>query len=119
MIDAAIPTMRLDTANVYGLSTEGALLEAAYSDSALRRLRATYYGESGRAAQTFYYDATGLVVVHRVDVAYTTPLSGQVRDSTVRVVTLRGAGTSRAVADSLVTESEELLSLLRSRRRER
>lgn len=117
--DAEIATLRLDTATVFGLSTEGAFLEAAYSDSALRRLRATYYGETGRAAETFYYDAAGLAVVHRVDVRYTTPLSGQVADSTVRVLELRPPETSRAVADSVSAEGAKLVSLLRASRQAR
>lgn len=113
-IESQVALMRRDTATVFGLSAEGARLEAAYADTALRRLRAEFLGETGRATETFYFDS-GLFLVTRRDFRYDAPLSGRVLDSSVESFDVRAPATSPAVADSLRAAASELLAHLRNR----
>jgi len=53
LIEQKLPRLRHDTATVFGLSAEGATVTASYEGTALRRLRAEYLGESGRATESF------------------------------------------------------------------
>ncbi|MBC8088876.1 MAG: hypothetical protein H7Z40_16550 [Phycisphaerae bacterium] len=107
-IDGAFPMMRKDTAIVLELSTEGARLEAAYSDSTLRRLRAEYLGETGRATDTFYFDSVLFLVV-RGSVSYDAPLSGHAADSTTTRFDLRSDSTPPSQRDSLRAAARTLL----------
>ncbi|MCC7052987.1 MAG: hypothetical protein IT355_06930 [Gemmatimonadaceae bacterium] len=103
--------LRRDTATVLGLSTEGATLEAAYDGMQLRRLRAIYFGEMGRATDTFYFDSAAFFVVHQT-FHYDAPLSGRVTDSAVRTFDLTGAHVTRVEADSLKAVARDLLQRL-------
>jgi hypothetical protein len=108
-IDARVATMRRDTATVLSLSTEGATLEAAYDGAALRRLRAIYLGETGRATDTFYFDSTVFLVVHG-EARYDAPLTGRVADSTVIRHDLTQPGAPKSEADSLSAVARALLT---------
>ena len=111
-IDSQVPTMRHDTATVLGLSAEGATLDAAYDGTKLRRLRAEFLGETGRATETFYFDSAAFYVV-RGEVRYDAPLSGRVADSTSRTLDLTRPGVLRSEVDSLNAAARELLRHLR------
>jgi hypothetical protein len=107
-IDSQAPRMRRDTVTVQGLSTEGAGLEAAYSGSALRRLRAEFVGETGRAVETFYFDSA-LFLVRRTDFRYDAPHSGRIVDSTTSRYDLTSPSTPQTTVDSLRAAARDLL----------
>ena len=100
--------LRRDTMTVLGLSAEGATLEAAYDETQLRRLRATYLGESGRATDTFYFDSTAFFVVRR-EFHYDAPLSGRITDSIVHTFDLTRTGVPSVEVDSLNALARALL----------
>jgi hypothetical protein len=110
-IDARVPTLRLDTATVLSLSTEGATLEAAYEGAKLRRLRASYLGETGRAIDTFYFDSAAFCAVLQ-SFRYDAPLSGRIADSTSDTTDYTLAVVPRARVDSLNAVAQRLLHLL-------
>lgn len=116
-IDHSLPTLRRDTATVFGLSAEGASLEAAYRDTTLQRLRAVYFGETGRATETYYFDSVAFLLV-RGQVRYDAPLSGRVAESTTTRFDLRANSMSQAVRDSLQAEARVLLGHLTAKRRQ-
>lgn len=115
-IDRSVADLRRDTATVLDLSAEGATVEAAYRDTTLRRLRAVYLGEAGRATETFYFDSSLMLVV-RGEVRYDVPLSGRIADSTTKRFDLRSASTPQTVRDSLQHEAQALLGHLASARK--
>lgn len=61
-----------------GFSTEGGELVAYFDGSSIVKIAATYYGESGRALEEFYYSNEKLVFVFRKDDTYDKPMSGKV-----------------------------------------
>jgi hypothetical protein len=107
-IEAGMSRLRRDTATVLGLSAEGATLEAAYEGMHLRRLRAEYLGETGRAVDVFYFDSAAFFVV-RKEYRYDAPLSGRVVDSMVLTFDLTRTGVPGAQADSLKAAARLLL----------
>ncbi len=61
-----------------GFSAEGGELIAYLDGPAIVKIAATYYGETGRAAEEYYYQAGKLIFVYRKDSTYSRPLSGKV-----------------------------------------
>jgi hypothetical protein len=61
-----------------GFSTEGGELVAYFDGSAVMKITATYYGESGRDNEEYYYQDGKLIFVYRKDSTYDRPLSGRV-----------------------------------------
>lgn len=61
-----------------GFSTEGGELTAYFDGPAVMKIAATYYGESGRAGEEYYYQDGKLIFVYRKDFTYDKPLSGRV-----------------------------------------
>jgi hypothetical protein len=55
-IRSRLQSFRKVEREVSGLSTEGGMLEAFFDGDALRLVRSTFYGETGRADREFYYD---------------------------------------------------------------
>ncbi|MBK8649656.1 MAG: hypothetical protein IPN16_24575 [Gemmatimonadetes bacterium] len=113
-IERELPTLRRDSGTVSGLSTEGATIDAAYRGAQLRRLAATFFGETGRAHETYYFDSTLFLVIRR-DAQYDAPLSGDVRDSTITRYDLTRRDTPPARADSLNAGARALLDALAGR----
>jgi hypothetical protein len=61
-----------------GFSTEGGQLIAYFHGPNLMKIGAIFYGESGKAAEEYYYWDGKLIFVLRTDYAYTKPFSGKV-----------------------------------------
>lgn len=61
-----------------GFSTEGGELLAYFNGSAIMKTAATFYGESGKAFEEYYYRDDRLIFVFRKEFRYTKPLSGKV-----------------------------------------
>lgn len=113
-IEAELRTLRRDSGTVLELSTEGAVIDAAYRGTQLRRLAATFHGETGRAHETYYYDST-LFLVIRHDARYDASLSGHVQDSTITRYDLTGTAMPAARAESLSAAARALLDALAQR----
>jgi hypothetical protein len=70
-----LPSFREVTRDVTGLSTDGGTLQAFFDGQTLKLVRATIYGETGRADREFYYDESGRpFFVLEVESRYGTPL---------------------------------------------
>lgn len=61
-----------------GFSTEGGELVGYLDGKAIVKLIATFYGESGKALEEYYYHDGQLIFVYRKQSAYDKPLSGRV-----------------------------------------
>lgn len=66
-----------------GFSTEGGVLVAYFDGPAIMKIVATFYGESGKASEEFYYWEGKLIFVLRTDYRYNKPLSGKVVRTTM------------------------------------
>lgn len=69
---------RCRTLDLQGFSAEGGGLEACYAGNELRRLSATYLGESGRGKEQFYFWGDSLEFLFRQSQHYSQPFSGKV-----------------------------------------
>lgn len=58
-IRSRLQSFRKTEREVSGLSTEGGTMEAFFDGNALRLVKATFYGETGRSDREFYYDDSG------------------------------------------------------------
>ncbi|MBC7931372.1 MAG: hypothetical protein H7Z38_12490 [Rubrivivax sp.] len=61
-----------------GFSTEGGELIAYFDGPAIVKIAATYYGETGRSFEEFYYRNEKLIFVFRKQDTYSEPMSGKV-----------------------------------------
>jgi len=61
-----------------GFSAEGGELVAYFHGPSVMKMVATYFGESGKATEEFYFWNGRLIFVLRVDSRYDKPLSGKV-----------------------------------------
>lgn len=61
-----------------GFSAEGGELVAYFNGRAIMKIVATYYGESGRAGEEYYYWNEKLIFVFRKEYRYDSPMSGKV-----------------------------------------
>ena len=64
--------------NLTGFSAEGGVLIAYFHGPTIMKMVATYYGETGRAAEEYYYWDGKLIFVMRRDHRYSKPLSGKI-----------------------------------------
>ena len=65
-----------------GFSAEGGVLVAYFDGPAIMKIVATFYGESGKAAEDYYYRDGQLIFLLRTDYRYNRPLSGKVVKTT-------------------------------------
>jgi hypothetical protein len=65
-----------------GFSAEGGELVAWFKGPSIMKIAATFYGESGRATEEYYYSNDKLIFVFRKDSRYSQPLSGKVVSTT-------------------------------------
>jgi hypothetical protein len=65
-----------------GESAEGGELTGYFKETALRKLAARFYGESGQALEEYYFWEGQLFFVLRSESRYTRPLSGDVQSKT-------------------------------------
>jgi uncharacterized protein YxeA len=61
-----------------GFSAEGGELVAYFQGPNIVKIAATFYGESGKALEEYYYRDGKLIFVFRKDFRYNRPLSGKV-----------------------------------------
>ena len=61
-----------------GFSLEGGKLVAYFDGPAIVKIVATYYGESGRSLEEYYYANEKLIFVFRKEFRYDKPMSGKV-----------------------------------------
>jgi len=61
-----------------GFSAEGGRLIAYLDGSTIVKISATYYGETGKADEEYYYQDGKLIFVYRKDSTYSRPMSGKV-----------------------------------------
>jgi hypothetical protein len=66
-----------------GFSAEGGQLVAYFDGPSIMKIAATFYGESGKASEEYYYWDNQLIFVLRTDYRYSKPLSGKVVRTTV------------------------------------
>ncbi len=66
-----------------GFSAEGGVLVAYFEGANIMKIAATFYGETGKAAEEYYYWDGKLIFVLRTDSRYSKPLSGKVVKTTV------------------------------------
>ena len=65
-----------------GESAEGGELIGYLQDRTVRKLSATFMGETGKAVEEYYFWENQLIFVHRVESNYTKPMSGVVKNKT-------------------------------------
>jgi hypothetical protein len=68
--------------DVFGESAEGGELIGYFKDASLRKISATFYGETGKALEEFYFSGDRLIFALRTESRYTKPLSGVVKSKT-------------------------------------
>jgi hypothetical protein len=77
-VERRLATYRTVDHDLSGFSTEGGTVRGYFDGSELTKLKARYFGESGRATEEFYFDRGEPVFVYRVDEHYDRPLTGRV-----------------------------------------
>ena len=63
---------------LWGFSAEGGLMVAYFYGRGIFKIAATFYGETGRASEEYYYWDDKLIFVLRTDHTYSKPLSGKI-----------------------------------------
>lgn len=81
-INRAAPNYRKVKKELAGFSAEGGEMIAYFHGPTLMKIVATYFGESGKATEEYYYWDGRLIFVFRTDSRYTKPLSGKVAATT-------------------------------------
>jgi hypothetical protein len=77
-INKRAPRLRKVKKELSGFSTEGGELVAYFDGKAIVKMVATYYGETGRTVEEFYYRDEKLIFAFRKVLNYDRPLSGKV-----------------------------------------
>ena len=101
-----------------GFSTEGGELVVYLDGRAIVKMVATFYGESGRAAEEYYYRGYQLIFVFRKESHYDKPSSGRVVSTQQQrfyfnngqlIKWIDGKGRSVAAGSTFSSKQEELL----------
>lgn len=82
-INRNAPKYRKVKKELSGFSTEGGELVAYFDGPAIMKIAATFYGETGRASEDYYYRDGKLIFALRTDSRYNKPLSGKVVRTTM------------------------------------
>ena len=77
-INSRLPKYRQVKKDLEGYSTEGGELVAYFDGAAIVKLAAKFYGESGQAAEEYYYQDGNLIFVFHKESVYSGYLSGKV-----------------------------------------
>ena len=77
-INSGVPRYKRVKKNLTGFSAEGGELIAYFHGPTIMKMVATYYGETGRASEEYYYWDGKLIFVLRRDHRYSKPLSGKI-----------------------------------------
>jgi len=81
-INKNVPLYRRVKKNLSGFSAEGGELVAYFHGPSVMKMVATFYGETGKAIEEYYYWNGRLIFVFRSDNRYDKPLSGKVTRKT-------------------------------------
>jgi hypothetical protein len=100
-----------------GESAEGGELMAWFRDRSVAKLSATFFGETGKAVEEYYFWDSELIFVFRVEWHYTKPISGVVKSKTEERFyfsdskLIRGLdGQKKEVTSGLSTRERELMA---------
>lgn len=77
-INGGVPRYKRVKKNLTGFSAEGGELIAYFHGPTIMKMVATYYGETGRASEEYYYWDGKLIFVLSRDLRYSKPLSGKI-----------------------------------------
>ncbi len=77
-INSKVPSYRKVKKNLSGFSAEGGELVAYFHGPSIMKMVATFYGETGRATEEYYYWNGKLIFVFHQESRYDKPLSGKV-----------------------------------------
>lgn len=81
-INRSAPNYRKVKKNLSGFSGEGGEMIAYFHGPTVMKIVATYFGETGKATEEFYYWDGKLIFVFSKDMRYRKPLSGKVVSTT-------------------------------------
>ncbi len=76
------PNYRKVKKNLSGFSAEGGEMIAYFHGPTVMKISATFFGETGKATEEYYYWDGKLIFVFRTDSRYSKPLSGKVVSTT-------------------------------------
>jgi len=76
--------------DVFGMSTEGGSLEVYRCGGTIRKLVATFYGETGQSREEWYLEGERPFFLFRVELRYNRPFGRVVRRNEERVYLRRG-----------------------------
>ena len=82
-INKRAPRLRKVKKELSGFSTEGGELVAYFDGKAIVKMMATYFGETGRTVEEFYYQDGKLIFTFLKVLKYSEPLSGKVVSTSV------------------------------------
>ena len=77
-INSKLASYRKVKKDLSGFSAEGGELVAYFHGPSIMKMVATYFGETGKATEEFYYWNGRLIFVWRQELRYDKPLSGKV-----------------------------------------
>lgn len=77
-INGSVPRYKRVKKELTGFSAEGGELLAYFHGPSVMKMVATYFGESGKATEEYYFWDGKLIFVLRTDFRYNKPLSGRV-----------------------------------------
>jgi hypothetical protein len=81
-INRKVPSYRKVKKELSGFSAEGGQLLAYFHGPSIMKMVATFYGETGRAIEEYYYWEGKLIFVLQTDHRYDKPLSGKIVKTT-------------------------------------
>jgi hypothetical protein len=104
-----------------GFSAEGGELVAYFQGANVMKLAATYYGETGRATEDYYYWNGELIFVLRRNFTYNQPLSGKIirteeerfyfdNDKMIKWINEEGKEVAPSTAEFAAKQEESLKS---------
>ena len=97
-VNALLPRCSKQTLDIFGESTEGGSLEVYRCGGEIRKLAATYYGETGQTREEWYLAGERPFCLFRTDLRYERPFSRIVQRIEERVY-LRGGEMIRWIGD--------------------
>jgi len=97
-VNAMLPRCSKQTLDIWGESTEGGSLDVYRCGGEIRKLAATYYGETGQAREEWYLVGERPFFLFRTDLRYDRPF-GRVAQRIEERVYLRGGEMVRWIGD--------------------
>jgi hypothetical protein len=97
-VNAQLPRCEHRQQDVFGMSTEGGTLDVYRCGRAIRKLVATFYGETGQSREEWYLEGGRPFFFFRVEQRYNRPFGRVVRRNEERLY-LRGGTMIRWIGD--------------------